>query len=259
MSSFECPQPSLNTSDELLVKRDAEVLTLRLNRPRNRNALGQNLCRRLFYELSLAKTDNSVKVVILTGSEKVFCSGHDLAELSLPSSIEGDPGLRFVRELAEFPKPIIAAVHGPAIGVGFALLLHCDFVYVSQSALLSAPFIRLGIGPQFGMSYLLPRRIGESAANQVLLLGKSIDAVEAVGSGIAHAVVAEDAVALHAIKVACELASFSLPALIAMKQSLKGSTHSIVLETIDREAQAFSRLHASPESKAMLMAALQKH
>jgi enoyl-CoA hydratase/carnithine racemase len=250
---------SLNTtSDELLVKLDAGVLTLTLNRPKKRNALGQALCRRLFEEFVNAKTDDSIKVVVLTGSETVFSSGHDLSELALPSNIHSDSGLQFVRELAEFPKPVIAAVHGVAIGVGFALLLHCDFVLVAQSARLRAPFVSLGIGPQFGMSYLLPRRIGDSHANEVLLLGGSISGPKAADIGLANAVLPDEILLSKAMKMADEFTKLSLPALTEMKQSIKGSTRSLVIEAIALEAQAYARLMALPETKVRLMYALQK-
>jgi enoyl-CoA hydratase/carnithine racemase len=250
---------SLNfASDELLVTLDAGVLTLTLNRPEKRNALGQTLCRRLFAELVRAKIDDSIKVVVLTGSEKVFSSGHDLSELALPSNVDSDPGLQFVRELAEFPKPLIAAVHGAAIGVGFALLLHCDFILVAQSALLTAPFVSLGMGSQFGMSYLLPRRIGDSAANEVLLFGKSIYGSEAADVGLANAALPDGLVLSKAMEMANELASFSLPALMEMKLLIKGATRSFVVEAIAQEAQAYARLLALPETRARLMFALQK-
>jgi enoyl-CoA hydratase/carnithine racemase len=258
MITSQIAPPLTNMSEELLVTRDVEVLTLKLNRPKKHNALGQNLCKRLFDELALAKMDSSVKVVVLTGGDHVFSSGHDLSEFSVASIAEGDEGLRFIRELAQFPKPIIAAVHGAAVGVGFALLLHCDFVFVASSAQLTAPFIRLGIGPQFGMSYLLPRKIGDFEANRVLFLGKSVVAPEAVEIGLANAVLPDETLFVHAMGLAKELSNLSLLALMTTKQSLKGPTQGVVLEAIDHEAQEFSRLMALPETKAILQAALPK-
>ena len=167
-------------SEHILVEREGGLLTLRLNRVDKKNALTRAMYNRMAEVLDAANADRTVRVVLITGGPECFTSGNDVADfLQAPPTGMDSPVFQFMRALFDFEKPVVAAVAGPAVGIGTTLLLHCDLVYVSRDAKLRTPFVNLGLCPEFGSSLLLPQLLGPARAAEVLLLGEPFTGAQA--------------------------------------------------------------------------------
>jgi enoyl-CoA hydratase/carnithine racemase len=147
--------------DNVLVSRADGVCELRLNRPEKRNAITTAMYDALWDALVQAEADESVRVVLLSGAGASFTAGNDLVDFMNQSGGQDDNGpVRFLRLLPKIRKVLVAAVHGPTVGIGFTMLLHCDLVLAARSTRLSMPFVKLGLVPEAASSLLLPRFIG---------------------------------------------------------------------------------------------------
>src|SRR5579872_2687284 len=157
------------------------VLELRLDRPSKKNALTFVMYEALAAALRDAQSDSAVRALLLTASGDAFCAGNDIADFlaGKADDLASAPPMRFVRALVANDKPLVAAVNGPAVGVGATMLLHCDLVYASEKATLSMPFVSLGLVPEAASSALLPARVGAAVASEMLLLGSVLDATRA--------------------------------------------------------------------------------
>ncbi|MBL0598716.1 enoyl-CoA hydratase/isomerase family protein [Aeromonas jandaei] len=225
----------------LVAEQQDGLLTLTLNRPDKRNALNTALYQQLVSALQQAANDEEVNALLLQGQSDCFTAGNDLADFVGKSSLEpDDPILQFLHTLADFPKPVIAAVGGPAVGIGTTILLHCDLVYLADNARLQLPFVELGLVPEFASSLLLPRMVGYLRAAELLLLAEAIDADEALRLGLANKVVAADVLLPFAREQGLKLAAKAPRAVqkskALMKQELKQAVHFV----IDLEARAFA-------------------
>ena len=167
-----------------------------------------------------------------------------------------DPILQFLHTLADFPKPVIAAVGGAAVGIGTTLLLHCDLVYLADNARLQLPFVELGLVPEFASSLLLPRSVGHLKAAELLLLAEAIDADEALRLGLANRVLAVDALLPFAREQALRLATKPPKALQKSKALLKQELRQAVHFVIDVEARAFSLALQGEEAQGRIAARL---
>ena len=243
---------------ELLIEQQGHVLTLQLNRPTRKNALTRSLCSQLLAALAAAEREPTVRVIVLTGGQSAFCSGNDVAEFAAPPMPGDDPGLLFVRALAQCTKPVVAAVNGPAIGVGLALLLHCDVVVIGESARLHAPFVTLGIGPQFGLSALLPRAVGQALAIDVLLCAQPLPPARALAAGLVNAVVPDAETLAAARSRAVQIAAQAPGATRATKRLIKRWSVDQALAAIDAEAEEFVAARTRPETLEAVMAFIQK-
>jgi 2-(1,2-epoxy-1,2-dihydrophenyl)acetyl-CoA isomerase len=168
------------------------VRTLTLDRPDKMNAVNGALADALAAAVSDAAVDDAVRVVVITGAGRAFCAGLDLSEPpALPDDTRAerlDPYAwvgTWVRTVLGCEKPVIAAVNGPAAGAGFGLALACDVRLVAASARLTAGYVRRGLSPDAGVSWLLPRHIGLARASEILLTGRDVDAAEAERIGLA--------------------------------------------------------------------------
>ena len=174
------------------------VLLLTLDRPDKLNAVNGALARSVASAFEDAGADDDIRVVVITGAGRAFCSGLDLSEPpELPSSTRAerlDPYAwvgTWVRTVLACEKPVIAAINGPAAGAGLGLALACDIRLIAQSAKLTAGYVRRGLSPDAGVSWLLPRHVGLSRASEILLSGRDVDAAEAERIGLASRVVAD--------------------------------------------------------------------
>src|SRR5579863_8584280 len=153
------------------------VTTIEIARPEKKNALTQSMYQRMAEAIAAATDDDAVRALLITGQPGIFTSGNDLEDfLNAPALHADSPLGRFMQALPACSKPVVAAVTGPAIGIGATLLLHCDLVYMSDQARLVFPFVSLGVVPEFGSSLLLPQLMGHARAAEQLLLGEPLSA-----------------------------------------------------------------------------------
>jgi enoyl-CoA hydratase/carnithine racemase len=244
---------------DLIRHRHADgVCEVRLHRPEKRNAVTFAMYESLSAVLEDAQADSSVRAVLLSGEGAGFCAGNDLHDfLSGPDFDLQHPVLRLLRVLATYEKPLLAAVHGQAVGIGVTMLLHFDLVIAAPSARFSLPFVALGLVPEAASSLLLPRLIGPQRAAQLLLLGTPCDAATALSWGLITRVVQEDALLAEARSMAAALVRQPLQALLATRRLLRGEPGE-VLARIDAEARIFGTQLKSPEFQARLRAMLGK-
>ncbi|MFM9154143.1 MAG: enoyl-CoA hydratase-related protein [Methylocystis sp.] len=230
------------------------VLSVALDRPSKKNALNRDMYCALTEALVTAQQDLSIRVVVLSGSGGDFTAGNDLGDfLNFLESPETFPALTFVRTLALFPKPIVAAVTGAAIGIGTSMLFHCDLVFASSDAIFSMPFINLGLVPEAGVSLLAPMRLGRARATQALLLGEAFSAQQALEMGLVNAVTSPGGVKEMAIEASSRLAEKDPFALNATRRLMRGEPEKLLAQ-IDKEAELFVSALQVPSTQARLKA-----
>ncbi|WP_240221849.1 enoyl-CoA hydratase [Rheinheimera hassiensis] len=235
------------------------VLQLSLNRPQKKNALSQQMYRDLNSALMQAATDPAIKVVLLQGSTDCFSAGNDLQDFIGAGELNSQhPTVQFLYILAQFPKPVVAAVGGLAIGIGTTVLLHCDLVYAADNARFQLPFTQLGLCPEAGSSVLLPNLAGYQRAAQYLLLGEAFGAAEAAQMGLVNQVVTNTEVCALALEKALKLAALPADAVQSSKALLKRNAQPLTLETIATELVQFQRLLNSDECQQRIAAFFQR-
>jgi len=234
------------------------VCELRFDRPEKRNAITHEMYRSFASHLHGALADQTVRAVLISGAGASFCAGNDLNDfLTGPEFTSAHPVMDVLRTLATFDKPLVAAVHGPTIGIGVTLLLHCDLVVAAQGTQLIMPFVALGLVPEAGSSLLLPRLVGTQRAAELLLLGQPLDAAEAQRLGLVNRVVEADKLLEEARTLAQRLAQQPVEALRATKRLLRGDAAEL-LARIEAEAQVFGARLKSEEFRAQVRAVLAK-
>jgi enoyl-CoA hydratase/carnithine racemase len=232
------------------------VCELRFDRPEKRNAITHQMYRSLATHLHTALADSAVRAVLLSGAGASFSAGNDLNDfLNGPEFTSAHPAMDVLRTFATFDKPLVAAVHGPTIGIGVTLLLHCDLVVAAQDTQLIMPFVALGLVPEAGSSLLLPRLVGTQRAAELLLLGQPLDAAGAQRLGLVNRVVEADKVLEEARSLAQRLAQQPADALRATKRLLRGDAAEL-LARIEAEAQVFGARLKSEEFRAQVRAVL---
>jgi enoyl-CoA hydratase/carnithine racemase len=210
----------------LMASFDQDILTIILNRPEKRNAVNSEMYAGLAQLLDGAQQDSSVRAVILAASGPDFCAGTDIVDLrSAPRDIpfEDRPVGTFLKTLTSFDKPLIAVVRGRAIGFGLTFLLHCDLVFVTPDAQLSAPFAKLGFSPEAGSSFLLPALVGTRRAFEIFARNHVLSGSEAVEWGIASRAVGTDELERIAAQEVRQLILSPGSALAAVKRLIKPS------------------------------------
>ncbi|WP_424361158.1 enoyl-CoA hydratase-related protein [Methylocystis parvus] len=241
-------------SDKVLALKDYGVLQLLFNRPEKKNAFDRETYLALIAALDAARSDDAVRAVVFAGAGGDFTAGNDLADFRDFLERPGDfPALAFVKTLAAFEKPMIAAVAGDAVGVGTTMLFHCDLVYASPDARLRMPFIDLGLVPEAGASLLVPQRMGMARASQYLLLGDGFSGAEAHALGLVNALAPSESVLEMAMAAAEKLAAKPPAALMASRRLMRGDPADI-LARIDAEAALFAKALASPTTRQRLAA-----
>ena len=236
------------------IERDGGVIVATLNRPEKKNALTGAMYRALREALVTASADEGVGAVLVTGEGGAFCAGNDIGDFLAENKAQSEgarsgPGGEFIRTLARFDKPLVAAVEGPAVGVGTTMCLHCDLVYAAPSARFAMPFVNLGLVPEAGSSMLVPRRFGLGVASELLLLGETIDAARAREIGLVAEVVAPEAVKAHALAKAKALAAKPRAALLATRRLMRGDAQALYAH-MEEELVAFAHALKSPEARA---------
>ncbi|HEX6690710.1 MAG TPA: enoyl-CoA hydratase [Burkholderiales bacterium] len=233
------------------------VARIRLDRLDKKNALNAEMYAQLGAALAAADRDAQVRAVLLHGAADCFCSGNDVGDF-LKRPAGASPAQALFDALPNMKKPVVAAVGGPAIGIGSTMLLHCDLVYAAPNARFQLPFVPLGLVPEFGSSYMLPLLAGYQRAAELLLLGQPFTAQKAYEAGIVTEVVPQDQLIDHAMKIAAALAALP-PESIRLTKRLMKSRHGATLgATIEEEMRVFAERLTSQEAKEALSAFLEK-
>ena len=235
------------------------VATIEIARPEKKNAISGAMYTALANAFDAAREDSAVRAVLLTGQPGIFTSGNDIEDfVNRPASLEEAPSFAFMKALMGCDKPVIAAVTGAAIGIGTTMLLHCDFVYVSDEARLALPFVGLGVVPEFASTLIVPQLMGNARAAEKLMLGDPFTAAEAVECGIANAVLPAAEVVRHARRVAERFNALPPGAVRETKRLLRRHRSAALLETIAVEGQVFGQRLQSPEAKEAFSAFFEK-
>lgn len=225
------------------------ILEISLNRPERKNAFTADMYAAFADTLDLASQDQAVKVLLVRGFGGNFSTGNDLKDfLERPPTGEKDPVFRFLRGLATFPKPIVAAVEGFAVGVGTTMLLHADLVYAAENARFQLPFTNLGLVPEAGSSYLLPLQVGYLKASELCLLGDAIDAQEALRLNLVNEVLSVEKLYDHAWQKARMIAQKPAFAVQKTKELLKEAHSSVMMSQMQKEERLFLNLLRSEEA-----------
>ena len=224
------------------------VRLLTLNRPHALNAFDSPLYRAVGHALATARDDDDVKVVVLTGAGRAFSSGQDLDEMArLAAGESTDSGFPVLLDaLQSFDKPLIAAVNGAAVGIGFTMLPHCDLVLAAEGARFRTPFAEMGVPPEAASSLLFPVTMGWQRAAEVLLTSPWLSADDAVACGIALRVVAAGDLVGQALDLATAIATAPLAALRAIKGTMLAGRADAVAAARAREEAAFARIWGLP-------------
>ncbi len=246
-------------SENLNVSRDHGVLRLSLSRPEKKNALTLAMYEGLTKALDDATNDPAVRIVVVQGEGGSFTAGNDLFDfLNDPPRDDTSPVFRFLKAVSTFPKVLIAAVEGHAVGIGTTLLLHCDLAYAAPSARFQLPFVNLGLVPEAASSLLLPKTIGTKRAAELLLFGDPFSAEEACAVGLINAVVSEGSVADYAMDRAKSLAKKPPASLRLTKALLRSADAEAIDATIVKEGAHFVEALTGAEAQEALGAFIEK-
>jgi enoyl-CoA hydratase/carnithine racemase len=243
---------------DILTHIDAGVMTITFNRLDKKNSITSTMYAAMAEALAQAGADPAVRVVVFQGHESIFSAGNDIGDfLNQPPTTQESPVFRFLRGIATFEKPLLAAVAGPAVGIGTTMLFHCDLVYAGDNAAFSMPFVNLGLCPEAASSLLAPRMFGYHRAAEALLMGEPFFAEAAQEVGLVNRVVPPTEVNGYAQAQARKLAAKPLTSLIATKRLMKGDTQA-VLQKMDEEGQSFGRMLREPAAKEAFGAFMEK-
>ena len=244
---------------DILTHTDAGVMTITFNRLDKKNSITAAMYAAMADAVDQAAADPAVRVVVFQGHESIFSAGNDIGDfLNQPPTTQESPVFRFLRGIATFEKPLLAAVAGPAVGIGTTLLFHCDLVYAGDNAAFSMPFVNLGLCPEAASSLLVPRMFGYHRAAEALLMGEPFFAEAAQEVGLVNRVVPPTEVNGYAQAQARKLAAKPLSSLIATKRLMKGGDHQAVLQKMDEEGQSFGRMLREPAAKEAFGAFMEK-
>ena len=242
---------------EILATQSGSILTLSFNRPAKMNALTRGMYAGLAKGLNDAAGDFGIRAVVLTSEGDHFTAGNDIVDfMDNPPTNESSDVAKFLGSLLEFPKPLIAAVKGNAVGVGTTMLLHCDVVVAAPTAKFSMPFASLGLVPEAGSSFLFPQLVGYQRAAKIFFTGESFGADEALDMGLI-AEIDSDAVAA-ATRIAQHIGEQPPQAIINTKALLKARNHDAVAAVMKAEFEIFSMALQSDEAMEAFMKFISK-
>jgi enoyl-CoA hydratase/carnithine racemase len=242
-------------SQHILTYTHDAVLRIQINRPDKKNALTLAMYEAMTEALLAAEADPAVRVILFAGADSCFTAGNDLADfLNNPPSGEDSPVFRFLKTLLAAQKPLLAAVHGVAVGIGVTMLLHCDLVWAGPSARFQVPFVNLGLTPEAASSLILPQLIGHRRAAELLLLGETFDAETALAVGLVNGLRADSELDAYVLHKAQALAAKPPTAVRLSKQLMKRWPAAAVQQAMSAEGEIFiARLH-SPEAREAITA-----
>jgi enoyl-CoA hydratase/carnithine racemase len=244
---------------EILTERSGSILRIEFNRPQKKNAMTAAMYTGFAALLNDAGKDENIRVVLLHGAGDSFTAGNDLEDfMNHPPGPGESPQTQLIQALINFDKPIVAAVRGAAVGSGTTMLTFCDFVYAGESTKFQMPFVNLGLVPEFGTSYSVPRAIGYLNASELFLLGTPFDAARAAGLGLVTAVVQDRMLMETATETAQKLAEKPAGALRASKRLLKRSFREQIEQAVAAEVEEFAARVRSADAKEAITAFFEK-
>jgi enoyl-CoA hydratase/carnithine racemase len=246
-------------SNEILTHAENGVMTVTLNRLERKNSITSAMYGAMADALAAAQADSSIRVAVFQGHESVFSAGNDIGDfLNQPPAGTDSPVFRFLRGIASFSKPVVAAVCGPAVGVGTTMLFHCDLVYAGDNAAFSMPFVNLGLCPEAASSLLVPQMLGYHRAAEALLLGEPFMAEAALEVGLVNRVVPPTEANGVAQAAARKLAAKPISSLVETKRLMKKGQQQLVLQQMADEGQIFARMLGEPAAKEAFGAFMEK-
>ena len=245
-------------SEHIVISKEERVTTLTIARPEKKNAITQTMYAAMADALNAYGEDDAARAFVFTGASDMFTAGNDLQDFAAGGAGgENPPVARFLNAIRDCPKPLIAAVNGPAIGIGLTMLLHCDLAYAGESATFSAPFVKLGLVPEAGSSMLLPASVGMAVANDILLAGRKLSAEEAHRYGLVSRVFPDADLAIAVQEIARSV-SHSAPTALRQSKALIRSQREHVAEHMAVEGRIFLEQLQSADFAESVAAMMQK-
>jgi 2-(1,2-epoxy-1,2-dihydrophenyl)acetyl-CoA isomerase len=252
--------------DNIKINNEAGIATITLDRPEKLNAFAGHMRRDLAEALEHAASDRNVRAVIITGAGRGFCAGADvayMAELMERQDVEEfarllGAGRRVLMTIRQMTKPVIASVNGPAYGAGFNLVLACDLRIASTSATFSQSFVKVGLHPDWGGTYFLPRVVPTNLACEMFFLGDAINAERAAQLGLVNRVVPEGELASETFKLAERLRDAPFKSIAAAKHAVYMSEGASLERMLQYETEAQLQCFQSPDAREMVKAFLEK-
>jgi 2-(1,2-epoxy-1,2-dihydrophenyl)acetyl-CoA isomerase len=252
--------------DNILVKTEHCIATITLNRPEKLNAFIGHMRRDLAEALEHAASDRSVRVVVITGAGRGFCAGADvayMAELMERQDVEEftrllGAGRRVVTAIRQMTKPVIASINGAAYGAGFNLALACDIRIAAETATFSQSFVNVGLHPDWGGTYFLPRTVPTNLACEMFFLGDAINAERAAQLGIVNRVVAVEELAAETRRLAERLRAAPYQSIAAAKHAVYMSEESSIERMLQYETEAQLQCFQSKDARERVRAFLEK-
>jgi 2-(1,2-epoxy-1,2-dihydrophenyl)acetyl-CoA isomerase len=238
--------------ERILVEINDHIGTVTLNRPDKANAFDPDMCDDLLEAVRMLATADAVRVIVITGAGKAFCAGADLGVLGTEGERLVKAGKHIALAIRNAPKPVLAAVNGAAAGGGANLALACDYRIASTQGSIGQVFHKLGLVPDWGGSYFLPRLTGISKALELVWSARMVPAVEALALGLFDRVVAHDALAAEATALAQRWAAMTPGAVAIAKRALYQSEHSSLADALDLEIADQQILFATPEARQLI-------
>ena len=251
----KAPDEAETAEPEVVTERSGSILRVQINRAAKKNAMTVSMYTAIAELLNDADKDADIRVVVLHGAGDSFTAGNDLGDFEKnPPKAAGSPQARFADALISFSKPLVAAVHGAAVGGGTTMLLHFDFVYAAENAKFQMPFVNLALVPELGSSYLAPAQAGYIAAAEIILLGSPFDARRALELGFVTRIVSDNVLLATALGTAQELAEKPAGVLQASKNLLKRSSRELAASAAKAEFQEYSARVISADFKEAMTA-----
>ncbi|WP_019528264.1 enoyl-CoA hydratase-related protein [Dasania marina] len=228
-------------------RREDEVLIISLNRADKKNAITGDMYRAMTSALETAASDDSIHVLLITAAGNFFCAGNDVHGFKAIADIpyQQRPGFNFMKTLARFGKPVVAAVPGDAVGIGATMLLHCDLVYLTENSQLKLPFVSIGLVPEFASTTLLTQRLGYQRAAELLMLRQHLDATEALALGLVNKVLPAEQLFDVAMQSCNALSQQPNAALQQTKRLMKQPELPAIIDKIEQETLAINQLLAN--------------
>jgi enoyl-CoA hydratase/carnithine racemase len=230
-------EPTMNNL--VLTEEHQGVLTITLNRPMKKNAINAAMYKSLCQHLTYANESAHIHCLLIQGDENCFTAGNDFAESGNEEELSA---FVFIEQLATFSKPIVAAVAGPAVGIGTTMLLQCDMIIAANNSKFILPFTHLGICLEAGASLLLPLKVGLNRAFELAVLGAPFTAEQAYQYGIVNQVCQPNEVIAKALNVAQTIAKLPADSVQTSRRLMRQSTDKLMLDVINSEKSEVTRL-----------------